>query len=252
MYVRLAFAVAAHLEPEILIVDEVLAVGDAEFQNKCLGKMSDVVSGGRTVLFVSHNMRAIETLCPRSICLEAGTLVGYAETEEVISAYLQQRRLTSRRGNIRSIQVQDGLVIERVSVQTTSIRCGDPIEIEIEFSAEASGQIRECAILFYSAKGMRVGIVDARESDAVPFRYQKGRFAIVVQVASLPLVEGEFAVGLYLLTDHFAGNLLKLQVFDIIAPRFSGFAAYPPESRGILALSAEVSVVAVQPPALSS
>ena len=66
MYVRLAFAVAAHLEPEILIVDEVLAVGDAEFQRKCLGKMSDVARSGRTVLFVSHNMKAVRRLCPRS------------------------------------------------------------------------------------------------------------------------------------------------------------------------------------------
>ncbi len=66
MYVRLAFAVAAHLEPEILVVDEVLAVGDAEFQKKCLGKMQDVASGGRTVLFVSHNMAAISALCDRA------------------------------------------------------------------------------------------------------------------------------------------------------------------------------------------
>src|SRR6476660_6991035 len=81
MYVRLAFAVAAHLEPEILVVDEVLAVGDAQFQKKCLKKMKDVGEHGRTVLFVSHNMSAVETLCPRSMYLESGALVGYAETE---------------------------------------------------------------------------------------------------------------------------------------------------------------------------
>ncbi len=73
MYVRLAFAVAAHLEPEILIVDEVLAVGDAEFQKKCLGKMDEVAGGGRTVLFVSHNMAAINKLCTRAVLLERGT-----------------------------------------------------------------------------------------------------------------------------------------------------------------------------------
>src|SRR6266851_8446965 len=77
MYVRLAFAVAAHLEPDILVVDEVLAVGDAEFQKRCLGKMSEVAGGGRTVLFVSHNMAAVEALCPRSIHLESGALVGF-------------------------------------------------------------------------------------------------------------------------------------------------------------------------------
>src|SRR5439155_3718583 len=75
MYVRLAFAVAAHLEPEILIVDEVLAVGDAAFQKKCLGKMEDVAKHGRTVLFVSHNMPAVKTLCSRALLLDAGSMV---------------------------------------------------------------------------------------------------------------------------------------------------------------------------------
>ena len=74
MYVRLAFAVAAHLDPEILVVDEVLAVGDAEFQKKCLGKMGDVAREGRTVLFVSHNMQAIQNLCKRALTLEQGKL----------------------------------------------------------------------------------------------------------------------------------------------------------------------------------
>src|ERR1700731_3983383 len=75
MHVRLAFAVAAHLEPEILVVDEVLAVGDAEFQKKCLGKMDEVARGGRTVLFVSHNMQAVRSLCPRALLLDGGQVV---------------------------------------------------------------------------------------------------------------------------------------------------------------------------------
>ena len=88
MYVRLAFAVAAHLEPEILVVDEVLAVGDAEFQRKCLGKMQDVSKHGRTVLFVSHNMLAVEQLCSRAICLEAGRIRMAGPTRDVIANYL--------------------------------------------------------------------------------------------------------------------------------------------------------------------
>jgi len=89
MYVRLAFAVAAHLESEILIVDEVLAVGDADFQKKCLGKMNDVSKGeGRTVLFVSHNMAAVKSLCSHSIMLENGILTAYGETETIIDNYL--------------------------------------------------------------------------------------------------------------------------------------------------------------------
>lgn len=87
MYVRLAFAVAAHLDPEILIVDEVLAVGDAEFQKKCLGKMGDVAGEGRTVLFVSHNMVSIQKLCPRSIRLQAGKITQEGRTSDVIRDY---------------------------------------------------------------------------------------------------------------------------------------------------------------------
>jgi len=88
MYVRLAFAVAAHLEPEILVVDEVLAVGDAEFQKKCLGKMSAVASEGRTVLFVSHNMGAIESLCQQSILMEVGSISFIGDTKAVVNTYL--------------------------------------------------------------------------------------------------------------------------------------------------------------------
>lgn len=90
MQVRLAFSVAAHLEPEILIIDEVLAVGDASFQQKCLGKMDDVAKGGRTVLFVSHNMAAVENLCSRAIWIESGQIVAIGETKKIIDSYLQK------------------------------------------------------------------------------------------------------------------------------------------------------------------
>lgn len=89
MYVRLAFAVAAHLEPEILIVDEVLAVGDAEFQKKCLGKMKDVAGHGRTILFVSHNMAAIRSLCSSAIWIDCGTIRDSGETPAVLENYLR-------------------------------------------------------------------------------------------------------------------------------------------------------------------
>lgn len=90
MYVRLAFAVAAHLEPEVLIIDEVLAVGDAEFQKKCLGKMGEVAKGGRTVLFVSHNMQAVQSLCKQTILLEGGTMTEKGPSQTVISNYLSR------------------------------------------------------------------------------------------------------------------------------------------------------------------
>jgi lipopolysaccharide transport system ATP-binding protein len=95
MYVRLAFAVAAHLEPEILLVDEVLAVGDAGFQAKCLGKMGDVARSGRTVIFISHNMQAITTLCHRAALLDEGRLVQLEETAKVIDGYLKRVGMAS-------------------------------------------------------------------------------------------------------------------------------------------------------------
>jgi energy-coupling factor transporter ATP-binding protein EcfA2 len=92
MYVRLAFAVAAHLEPEILIVDEVLAVGDFEFQKKCLGKMQDVSRGGRTVLFVSHNMSAVERLCQRAVLLKGGQIAAIDRVHAVTQEYIKTAR----------------------------------------------------------------------------------------------------------------------------------------------------------------
>jgi len=89
MYVRLAFAVAAHLEPEILLVDEVLAVGDAAFQKKCLGKMGDVAKEGRTVLFVSHNMDAVQRLCGRAVWLKDGVITLVGKTRDIVSKYLE-------------------------------------------------------------------------------------------------------------------------------------------------------------------
>ncbi|MGI5868124.1 MAG: ABC transporter ATP-binding protein [Kiritimatiellia bacterium] len=90
MYVRLAFSVAAHLEPEILLVDEVLAVGDAAFQNKCLGKMGEIARGGRTVLFVSHNMAAVKNLCAKCVWLQNGRLKKHGETDLIVDEYQQE------------------------------------------------------------------------------------------------------------------------------------------------------------------
>jgi homopolymeric O-antigen transport system ATP-binding protein len=97
MYVRLAFSVAAHLEPEILLVDEVLAVGDAEFQRRCLGRMEDLSESGRTVLFVSHNMQAVAQLCSRALLLESGRVIREGPSEEVVAHYLQSDHGTASR-----------------------------------------------------------------------------------------------------------------------------------------------------------
>ncbi|MEO8761765.1 MAG: ABC transporter ATP-binding protein [Bacteroidia bacterium] len=122
MYVRLAFAVAAHLEPEILIVDEVLAVGDAEFQKKCLGKMKDVSGQGRTVLFVSHNMAAVETLCTKTISMKHGSIIEEGNTTKVISNYLQAESSNNRLISYKNVGEAEGN--EHIKIMYAAIENG--------------------------------------------------------------------------------------------------------------------------------
>lgn len=131
MYMRLAFAVAAHLEPEILIVDEVLAVGDAAFQKKCLDKMRDVSVDGRTVLFVSHNMGAVQNLCDRAILLDRGRVVLVSDTSEALNAYLANTRhsdgrlnSSGRRSHSKQVEITDAWLTSG-GTQTGVIHYGD-------------------------------------------------------------------------------------------------------------------------------
>jgi lipopolysaccharide transport system ATP-binding protein len=137
MYVRLAFAVAAHLEPEILIVDEVLAVGDANFQKKCLGKMGDVAKEGRTVLFVSHNAAAIERLCERALWLEAGQVKKDAPSREVLEDYLYQMQDNEMRKDISSRDAK--FVITNVTItgqngkEKKDFLTGENLRIQLDY-----------------------------------------------------------------------------------------------------------------------
>lgn len=139
MYVRLAFAVAAHLEPEILIVDEVLAVGDAAFQKKCLGKMDSFAQSGRTVIFVSHNMEAVRSLCQRTVWLKDGHLHRDGETEEIIEAYFNS---ISDALSFSFTNPDYGLTIQKVVLKnsggedTGQFRPGDDMVVEISYHAK--------------------------------------------------------------------------------------------------------------------
>jgi lipopolysaccharide transport system ATP-binding protein len=153
MYMRLAFAVAAHLEPEILLVDEVLAVGDAQFQKKCLGKMSEVAHEGRTVLFVSHNMTAVNQLCPRTMMLADGRVALAGKTSEVIAKYLQagsgggaeyvwtdpRRAPGNENFRLHSVRVvSQGVVTNEVDIENA-------VSIEVEFWNRKEGARNVCA-----------------------------------------------------------------------------------------------------------
>jgi len=142
MYVRLAFAVAGHLEPEILIVDEVLAVGDAQFQKECLGKMGEVSRGGRTVLFVSHNMVAVQSLCRRALMLQNGKVATDGPTSSVVSAYLRdayRREASSAWSTQEDAPGNESLRIKQVLITPLKesadglIGMDSPIRIDTDF-----------------------------------------------------------------------------------------------------------------------
>lgn len=151
MYVRLAFAVAAHLEPEILIIDEVLAVGDAEFQNKCLGKMRDVSNSGRTVLFVSHNMSAVRRLCRSGLYLDKGQVVLTGDIERLIEAYAagpSTAYVAEDRGD------QPRILEVRVTPKTP--RCEDEIRIFVRWSLPGEYPGIKIGVGINSVDGQRI------------------------------------------------------------------------------------------------
>jgi lipopolysaccharide transport system ATP-binding protein len=207
MYVRLAFAVAAHLEPEILIVDEVLAVGDAEFQKKCLGKMSEVASGGRTVLFVSHNMSAVATLCSRSAVLDAGRLSTYSDTTTAISSYLRQLgapdagdQLQTRRPAWAAPWIRSVSLLDNGGAPRDIYAPGEPITVRMDFASEAGARLKRPVmglILNHHARGV-VGGVSTRMTgfECARSTYEKGVFQCTLP--RLPLLAGEYSIDVWL------------------------------------------------------
>lgn len=147
MRVRLAFSVAAHLDPEILLIDEVLAVGDAEFQKKCLGKIDEVAKGGRTVLFVSHNMTAIKSLCKRGLFLIDGTIEKDASSPDVILKYL-----STIQGELNSVQnfnkTQNDITLQTVSISKSKIQSGEGFELKFVFNKN-DNEIYQSDITFH-------------------------------------------------------------------------------------------------------
>jgi lipopolysaccharide transport system ATP-binding protein len=172
MYVRLAFAVAAHLEPEILIVDEVLAVGDFSFQKKCLGKMHDVAAGdGRTILFVSHNMAALLQLCDRGILLEKGMVTMVGSIQEVSKTYLASGR-TQVSGQAvfpiepnRSLQWISAEVLQEDNVPGTEFSCDEAIKVRLKLAIRKPLMNVLVDFGVDTQEGIRVLYGDCRDGD---------------------------------------------------------------------------------------
>jgi len=208
MYVRLAFAVAAHLEPEILIVDEVLAVGDAEFQRKCMGKMGEVTKGGRTVLFVSHNMSAVEALCRRGIVLKAGGLILDSDAEQAIQSYLDrsysliadmslgERQDRSGTGRARSIGFR---ILSNSGSEVSSLQSGRSYTFEIEYQNNSGAAISNviCSIDFYDERNVRLMMLRTSFSN-ITLALKEGRGRFSCSVDDLPIANGSYRLALFL------------------------------------------------------
>jgi lipopolysaccharide transport system ATP-binding protein len=212
MQVRLAFAVAAHLEPEILVVDEVLAVGDAEFQKKCLGKMKDVAAGGRTVLFVSHNMVAVQNLCGRAIWLDEGKIVEEGQSGQVVSSYLQTSSSTLTEqvwDDLAAAPGNDKVRIHRVCVRPTngsssdSISIRTPFVLEFEYWNLAPGICLNLSLVLHNEQGVALfNTAPVCEPIWHGRPFPMGVFRSVCHVPGNLLNDGMHRVDLYLVKDQ--------------------------------------------------
>ena len=218
MYVRLAFAVAAHLEPEILVVDEVLAVGDAEFQKKCLGKMQDVAGDGRTVLFVSHNMAAIENLTSKSLLLEGGGVVASAATSDVVSLYLDRLRVSHSNTSIQFGDAQIRMeVLAADGEHQTAFRCGSEIAFRIYCLAPTPIMGLELRIPIFTAAGFRITTLSSRHQSTEVLSAD-GRAIFLAHWRNNCLAPGKYNVWLALYQDgqykaHWE-NVIELHVIE--------------------------------------
>jgi lipopolysaccharide transport system ATP-binding protein len=204
MYLRLAFAVAAHLEPEILLVDEVLAVGDSRFQRKCLDKMQDVGRQGRTVLFVSHNMPAITRLCARTILLDAGRIVSDGPSSQVVSAYLSTglgttvaREWADRHSSpgddivrLRAVRVrsEDGQLSDALDIRK-------PVAVEMEYEVLQSGHQLVPNFHFYNEDGVYAFIAHEADPNWRGRQRPVGRYLSSALIPGNLLAEGTLFVG---------------------------------------------------------
>lgn len=211
MKLRLGFAVAAHLDPDILIVDEVLAVGDAEFQKKCLETMDDLKGGGKTVLFVSHNMAAIENLCQRTIWIDNGQVKMDGETNKVISSYMSTFSVTHDKGfdfsNFQDRKGNGDILIQSLDILSgngnnlNGIRSGDKITARIKFHALKPVKFPNFGFLIYTNLGTLVSRIENSETGLRIPELPEGKGHIDINIDFLNLMPGHYNITLWVTDD---------------------------------------------------
>ncbi|MDD5200108.1 MAG: ABC transporter ATP-binding protein [Terrimicrobiaceae bacterium] len=207
MYVRLAFAVAAHLEPEILLVDEVLAVGDVDFQRKCLGKMEDISRGQqRTILFVSHNMTAIRRLCTNCVLLERGRPSQVMPVDEAVERYSTQHASSARVVSLadrerHSKQGRSARILTMGVVGDGALSYGQPGFIEITFELKESVRGLMVGLGFDTLEGQRLLTLDSDTHNA-PWDLRTGRHTVRVGLNFWPLHPGSYSISTAVISGH--------------------------------------------------
>lgn len=228
MYVRLAFAIAAHLNPDVLIIDEVLAVGDVAFQKKCLGKMSETAQSGRTVIFVSHNMHTIQSLCTRTILLDGGKIIKDGDTHEVVSSYLkplQEHTIEgesdlrnwpgSRKspGKIRATYLR---TLDKTGKTCSTFNIYDPITFELEIeNISKNGFV--VSFLVNDTQGTLVYQVRSQDSP-IDTEHVPSSVTVQMTIPELKVVEKQYTVDVWI-GNHFdkMEDLLESAIaFDVI------------------------------------
>jgi lipopolysaccharide transport system ATP-binding protein len=232
MYVRLAFSVAAHLEPEILVVDEVLAVGDAEFQRKCLGKMQDVAGHGRTVLFVSHNAPAVGRICGTVLWMEAGRVVEHGPSADLLRSYA---RSTIRSDGCFAEPGAGSFRITRIEVlhpetgEPFQPRTWDPVTFRLHFQSPVDEPNGAVEFRITGEDGTNVLYTSSRPDHDVATPFRAGSNAVTLRVESLVLPAGRYVMGgaltipnrEWLFNETFGPEL-------IVDPALNGYGAQPP------------------------
>jgi lipopolysaccharide transport system ATP-binding protein len=214
MYVRLAFAVAAHLESEILIVDEVLAVGDAEFQKKCLGKMGDVSKNeGRTVLFVSHNMAAVKSLCNSSILLDTGSIKLISNVDNVIAHYLDFGRAIPKFNEYEMYSLDGVSVLDSNYKNMKSISNGDDFFISINFNLKMDYPDLGFCIAIYNELNELISAVNSYHINDQINKLSKGKYNFTFKINKYILNTGIYTVNIHV--NDSSGNLFEL-IEDVV------------------------------------
>jgi lipopolysaccharide transport system ATP-binding protein len=237
MYVRLAFAVAAHLEPEILLVDEVLAVGDVGFQRKCLGKMEEIASSGRTVLFVSHNMGTIETLTQRAVCLEKGTVLIQGDARKAVREYLDfiERNVLGAQGEEKMLRIN--LLSE--GAPATALRMGEPLVFEIHYDLPHPIRRPMIGIGITNEQNVRAFSL-SMWYDGVRLEELSGKGKIICNAGNVPLNQGAYMVKLVLQQDvkdvEVSDPALR---FEIVPTDVFGNGQIPTRNQGLFYCSAD-------------